>query len=398
MISWPTEETKMRLNRRTFVLGAGATAALSAQTNPQRKLRIAIVGAGHRSWAHIQVLKALPEFEIVALADPTPQNLDHAASLIGAKTENYADYKKMLTEHPDLDGVIVITPNFLHAEVAVAALSKGIHVLCEKPMATSVEDANRMIAAAEKNGKTLQIGQQNRFNPVYVKMNELVRAGEIGEVKFVTGSIFRGDWYAQSWKYPDPKTNVPTNWRFLTHTTGSSLMEDGIHEIDILHGLIHSKVTRVYASGGNNVYKNRETIDHAGLVIDYENDIRFTFNFCLYGLNAGPALARQMVVTGTTGILQPDGRQQVSIRRQQGGPAKLFDAKDSAPDIITARDVGPDQDTGTYRQYVAFANSIRTGAKPLVSGQVGKEAIKISLLAEKSLRERRIVSWNDLPA
>src|SRR5215467_13535776 len=121
----------MRLNRRTFVLAAGAAGALSAQMNLQRKLRIAIVGAGHRAWAHIQVLKALPEFEILALADPTPQNLDHSASLIGAKTATYADYHKMLAEHPDLDGVIVITPNFVHAEVAVAALSKGINVLCE---------------------------------------------------------------------------------------------------------------------------------------------------------------------------------------------------------------------------------------------------------------------------
>ena len=174
-------------------------------------------------------------------------------------------------------------------------------------------------------------------------------------------------------------------------------MEDGIHEIDVLHGMINSKVTRIYASGGNNVYKNRETIDHAGIVIDYENDVKFTFNFCLYGANAGPAVARQMILTGTTGILQPEGKQ-VTIRRQTGGPAKLYDPKDSAPDIITARNAGPDQDTGTYREYVAFANSIRTGAKPLVSGQVGRDAIKISLLAEKSLRERRIVSWGDLPA
>lgn len=368
-----------------------------AQTEPQRKLRIAIVGTGHRSWAHIQVLKALPEFEIVALADITPANLDHAATLIGGKPAMYSDYKKMLAEQKDLDGVIVITPNFLHAEVTVAALSHGINVLSEKPMATSVEDANRMIAAAEKSGKILQIGQQNRFNPVYVKMSELVRAGEIGDVKFVTGGIFRGDWYAKSWKYTDPKTQVATNWRYLSHTAGSSLMEDGIHEIDILHGLIHSQVTRVYASGGNNVYTDRQTIDHAGLVIDYASGVTFTFNFCLYGQNAGPSVARPMVLAGTKGIMAPEGKQ-VSIRKQTGGPAKMIDTKDAAPDIITARQVGPDQDAGTYREYVAFANSIRTGAKPLVNGQVGKEAIKISLLAEKSLRERRIVSWNDLPA
>ncbi len=341
----------MSLDRRTFILAASASAA--AQTDSPKKIRIAIIGTGHRAWAHSQVLKALPEFEVVAIADPTPQNLDHAASLIGGKTATYSDYRKMLAERSDLDGVIVITPNFLHAEVTVAALSHGINVLSEKPMATSVDYANKMIAAAEKNGKILQIGQQNRFNPLYVKMNELVRSGEIGEVKFVTGDIFRGDWYAQSWKYPDPKTKTPTNWRFLSHTTGSSLMEDGIHEIDVLHGMINSKVSRVYASGGNNVFKDRETIDHAGLVIDYESGVKFTFNFCLYGQNAGPVVSRQMVLAGTTGIMQPDGKQ-ISVRRQKGGAAQMFDPKDSAPDIITAREVGPDQDAGTYREYAGF--------------------------------------------
>ncbi len=389
----------MQMDRRTFLLAAGASAAAAAppQSDSQRRLRIAIVGTGHRAWAHIQVLKALPEFEVVALADPTPQNLDHAASLVGGKVATYSDYKKMLAERKDLDGVIVITPNFLHAEVAEAALSHGINVLSEKPMATTVDDANRMIAAAQKSGKILQIGQQNRFNPLYVKMNELVRAGEIGEVRFVNGNIYRSDWYKLSWKYPDPKTGVATNWRTLTHTAGSSLMEDGIHEMDVLHGMIDSQVTRVYASGGNNVYLDRETIDHAGLVIDYESGVKFTFNFCLYGQGAPRTVSRLMVLAGTKGIMTPEGKQ-VSVRLHTGGQAKMYDTKDAAPDVITARNAGPDQDTGTYREYLAFANSIRTGAKPMVSGEVGKAAIKISLLAEKSLRERRIVTWNDLPA
>ena len=87
--------------------------------------------------------------------------------------------------------------------------------------------------------------------------------------------------------------------------------------------MINSKVTRVYASGGNNVYMDRETIDHAGLVIDYENGVTFTFNFCLYGQNAGPTVSRQMVLTGTSGIMQPEGKQ-VSIRKQTGGPAEAL--------------------------------------------------------------------------
>src|SRR5580704_14265681 len=112
----------MSTNRRSFLLGATAV-ALSAQT--KKKLRIAIVGAGHRSWAHIEVLKAIPDFEIVAIADATAENIDHEASLVGVKPRLYSDYQKLLCDQKELDGVIVITPNFLHAEVTVAALSHG---------------------------------------------------------------------------------------------------------------------------------------------------------------------------------------------------------------------------------------------------------------------------------
>ena len=383
----------MQTNRRAFLLAA-SSAALSGQT--EKKLRIAIVGTGHRSWAHIQVLKALPDFEIVALADITPANLDYAASLVGGHPVLYSDYKKLLAEQK-LDGVIVITPNFLHAEVTVAALSHGLHVLSEKPMATTVADANRMIAAAQKSGKILQIGLQNRFRPLYNKMVEMVRDGRLGKVQYVAGNIYRGDWYAKSWRYRDPKSGKETNWRMLTHTAGSSLMEDGIHEIDVLHWMIDSTPTRLYASGGNNVYKDRETIDHAGIVVDYENGVKFTFNFCLFAQNAGP-VGRQMVLAGSEALMENSERNKVVIRKQGSRDTQVIDVAEQPPGAVTARSVGPDQDLGTYREYQAFAHSIRTGEKPRASGEVGKAAIKIALLAEKSLRERRIVSWKDLEA
>src|SRR5579863_3817391 len=123
----------METNRRSFLVSAGATAlaagvsALDAQT--EKPLRIAIIGTGHRAWAHLAILKALPQYQVVALADVTPSNLDHAATLApGAKT--YTDYKKLLAEQKDLDAVIVITPSFLHSEVTVAAFNRGLPVLC----------------------------------------------------------------------------------------------------------------------------------------------------------------------------------------------------------------------------------------------------------------------------
>ena len=179
-------------SRRNFLSAIGVGSTLYAQGVPEanrneKPIRLAIVGTGHRSWAHIAVIKTLPQFRIAALADPTPANLDHAASMVpGVKT--YADYHKMLEEQKDLDAVIVITPSFLHAEVTVAALNRGFNVLCEKPIATTIEDANRMIDASRKSGKLLYIGFQKRFTPAHTKMHELAAAGEIGKIEFAAAA------------------------------------------------------------------------------------------------------------------------------------------------------------------------------------------------------------------
>ncbi|MCI0420350.1 MAG: Gfo/Idh/MocA family oxidoreductase, partial [Acidobacteria bacterium] len=286
------------VSRRTFV--AASLSALAAQ--PNQLIRMAIIGTGHRGWSHIETLKATPGFEIVALADPTPEFLDRAATLVPGAAR-YTDYKKLLAERKDIDAAVVITPNFLHAEVAIAALNRGLDVLCEKPMATTIEDANRMADAATRSGKLLYIGFQKRFSPTSLKMRELVKAGAIGRIQFVSANLFRGDWNPKSWKHTDPETGVSVNWRYLSRTAGSALLEDGIHDVDVLHWIVNDHVRRVTASGGNNVYKDRETIDHAGLLIEYENGVKFSFDFCLFGQNAGPA-GRRTVVIGSEGIMQ----------------------------------------------------------------------------------------------
>lgn len=389
----------MQTNRRSFLTAAGVSAlaagASALQGQTEKPLRIAIIGTGHRAWAHLAILKNLPQYQVVALADPTPQNLDRAATLApGAKT--YSDYHKLLAEQNDIDAVIVITPSFLHAEVTVAALNRGLPVLCEKPMATRVEDANRMIEASKKAGKPLYIGFQKRLVPATKKMYDLARAGEIGQVEFVSANLFRGDWNPESWKYTDPKTGVATNWRYLTFTEGSAVLEDGIHELDSLNWIINGKVTHVTAAGGNNVYKDRETVDHAAIIVEYESGVKLGFDFCLFGQDTGPQ-ARRMMIIGSEGSMTPENGK-VAVRSRKGRAMKLVDVTDSTPKAVTEHAIGSAQDPETYQQYLLFEKTVRAGAPPLVNPEEAKNAIKLVLLAEKSMRTHRIMSWNDLPA
>lgn len=382
----------METNRRSFLMAAGAS-VLQAQS--EKPIRLAIIGTGNRAFAHLAILKALPGYKVVALADPTPANLDRAATLApGAKT--YSDYRKLLAERKDVDAVVVITPSFLHAEVTVAAFEHGLPVLCEKPMATTIDDANRMIEASRKSGKLLYIGFQKRLVPVTTKMKELVAAGEIGKIEFVSGNLFRGDWNPKSWKYTDPKTGVSTNWRYLTHTEGSALLEDGVHEIDSLNWMIDDRVVRVTAAGGNNVFKDRETVDHVATIIEYASGVKLSFELCLFAPNAGAA-ARRMVLVGSEGVMYPENGK-VAIRKNGVKGVRYVDVVDDAPKSVTENTVGSAQDSETYKQYQLFARSLREGKAPLVGPDSAKATVKIILLAEKSLRQHRVMTWDDLPA
>jgi len=384
----------MDTDRRSFLIAAGATAIAAAQGD-QQPIRIAIIGTGNRALAHLSVLKSLPGYKVVALADPTPENLDRAATMAPGAT-TYSDYHKLLAERKDIDAVVVITPSFLHAEVTVAAFERGLPVLCEKPMATTVEDANRMIDASKKANKLLYIGFQKRLVPLTSKMHDLAAAGEIGQIEMVSGHLFRDDWNPRSWKYTDPRTGVSTNWRYLTKTEGSALLEDGIHEIDCLNWIIGGRVTRVTASGGNNVFKDRETVDHVATIIEYESGVKLSFELSLFAPNAGPE-GRKMVLIGSEGVMYPEeGR--IAIRKRGANNVRYVEVADNTPKTVLANAVGSAADNETYKQYLLFAQSLKEGKAPLVGPESAKTTIKIVLLAEKSLREHRILNWNDLPA
>jgi len=389
----------METSRRSFLLTGGASvlaaeSALDAQS--EKPIRLAMIGTGHRAWAHLAILKSLPTFQVVALADPTPEFLDRAVGMApGAKT--YSDYKKLLAERKDIDAVVVCTPNFLHAEPTIAAFERGLAVLCEKPMATKVEDANRMIEASRKAGKLLYIGFQKRLVPITAKMQQLTAAGEIGKIQMVSGNLFRGDWNPNSWKYTDPKTGASTNWRYLTFTEGSALLEDGVHEIDCMNWMINDRVARVTAMGGNNIYKNRETADHISAIIEYASGVKLSFELCLFGANSG-VHSRRMVLIGGDGVMYPENGRIAVRSNKRGGEARYVEVEDNTPKSVVGKEVGSAQDNETYKQYLLFAESLRANKPPLVGPESAKNTIKIILLAEKSFRERRVLNWNDLPA
>ncbi|MGH2355762.1 MAG: Gfo/Idh/MocA family protein [Chloroflexota bacterium] len=150
-----------------------------------RPLKLAVVGAGRMGQLYARIAAELPQTELAAVCGRSEAPVDALASRWGVPGYAGGDYREMLDEHAGIDAIVVATPEWLHVEPALAAIGAGKHLLLEKPMATSVADAARILAAAEAAGITLMICHQLRFDPRYALAREAVERGEIGELLHV---------------------------------------------------------------------------------------------------------------------------------------------------------------------------------------------------------------------
>ncbi|MEP6696477.1 MAG: Gfo/Idh/MocA family oxidoreductase, partial [Pseudonocardiales bacterium] len=146
-------------------------------------LRAAVIGSGAMGRNHVRVLTELGDVDLVGVADSSEASLD--AALRGRTTPRYTDAARLLEEQrPEF--VVVATPTVLHAEMAELALSRGIHVLVEKPIATNRDEAERMAKLAEAAGVHLGIGHVERYNPAVLQLRDRLTRGEGGEVHLLT--------------------------------------------------------------------------------------------------------------------------------------------------------------------------------------------------------------------
>ncbi|MBR7101398.1 MAG: Gfo/Idh/MocA family oxidoreductase [Clostridia bacterium] len=151
-----------------------------------RKLKVGIIGTGWIADAHAQKYKMMEDVEVVALADLVPGKAEKFAEkweFTDAKC--YLSHKDLLDAETDIDAVSICTYNRTHAECSIYALKKGVHVLCEKPMCVTLEEAVEMRKAEKESGKLLSIGFQPRMNPNMKKVKEIVESGVLGEIYYI---------------------------------------------------------------------------------------------------------------------------------------------------------------------------------------------------------------------
>lgn len=187
------------------------------------KVRVAIIGCGGiANGKHMPSLAKIEEVEMVAFCDIIIERAERAAAKYGVEgAKVYEDYRELL-EDESIDVVHVCTPNSSHAEISIAAMEAGKHVMCEKPMAKTAEEARQMVETAKRTGKKLTIGYNNRFRADSLHLHTLCQQGDLGEIYFAKAHAVR-------------RRAVPTWGVFLDEEKqgGGPLIDIGTHALDL---------------------------------------------------------------------------------------------------------------------------------------------------------------------
>jgi predicted dehydrogenase len=284
------------IDRRDFIkTTAAAGLALGASSRnagarASNELRIALIGGGRQGKALLDSILKIPNVRITALCDIwTEHNQKQVSGRLrnyGHTHNTYIDYEEMLDkEKEQLDAAIVATPDFWHAAHAVACLKAGLHVYCEKEMATNLEDARRIVRAARESSKLLQVGHQRRSNPRYLFCYQklLQEAALLGRITAVNGQWNRSrqDLLTIPAKYViSPQTLEKygyrsmqqfLNWRWYRGLGGGPIVDLGSHQIDIFNWFVGARPSSIVASGGTDYYSKdtHEWYDNVMALFEY---------------------------------------------------------------------------------------------------------------------------------
>lgn len=358
------------------MMAAGlASLALPAQ---EKTVRVGIIGLGLRSRAHLDALKKVSDGKIVALCDIQPDRMEKVNAGLPSKAATYVNYRELIKD-PNVGVVVIVTPGYLHHDMAIAALRAGKDVLLEKPLALNYREAMDIKREAEKSGRIMAVGMQRRYTRADDNVVQLVRSGAIGAVRLVNLAEFRGDWNPASWQYTDPATGKKTSWRLVAKTSGSSELEFSIHGLAHACNIINAPLVRVTASGGVVHYQDgRDTRDLSIIAADFGNSARLAYSFSCFAKGVGGG---GLTILGDKGTIR---RGEGAVTISTGGKAQ------PAPSLSKLPEEGAE--VLLYRE---FFQNVRERTPSPLSVAAALEPAKIAYAADISIRENRIVTAKD---
>lgn len=356
-----------------------------------QKLNLAIIGCGRISYKHVQAaVDNSSEITLVTVCDIVEKNArdkakqysdsmgDMQTSRQNSAVKVYKDYKEML-EKETIDIVAISTESGYHAEQAIYCMNKQKHVIVEKPMALSTGDTDQMIETAERNRVKLCVSHQNRFNPPIQKLRKAVESGRFGRLIAGNARILwnRGeDYYSQA------------PWRGTYELDGGCLMNQCLHDIDLLQWMLGSEFQWVNGDVGNYMHPFIEAEDYGAIQIKFKNGAlgNAEGTICVYPSN----LEETLTIIGETGVAVIGG---LAVNRIQTW--RFADGLDSEEQVIAEYSGSVDTVYGNGHSplYKDFIDAVRNDRKPYIDGTDGKKAVEIILAAYKSSAEGKRISY-----
>ena len=339
------------------------------------KIKFGLIGCGRISHKHIEALvNNFNEAQLICLCDVVKDKAEgRKEEYIENLGENlnitvYEDYKKMLDDEA-IDAVSIAAESGYHKDIAVYAMNKGKHVIVEKPMALSIIDADEMIKTAEKNNVKLCVCHQNRFNKPVQLLRDAVDRDRFGKLVNGTARIL---WNRNMSYY----TQAP--WRGTWELDGGTLMNQCIHDIDLLQWMLGGEVDTVY-SLSDTFLRDIEAEDFGAILIRFKNGAIGIVegSACVYPKN----LEETLSIFGEKGTACIGG---IAVNKIENW--RFEDNLDTEEDVLKFQEEDPDSvyGFGHVPLYKDMIMAINENRQPLINGEEGKKGMSIILAAYKS--------------
>lgn len=333
-------------------------------------VRIGIIGTGSISEAHLGAYNRNPEAKISAICDLNEERARKVAQKYNAE-KVYTDYRELLAD-PGIDAVSICTWNNTHAQFAIAAVQAGKHVLVEKPLCRTVEEALQVEQAVRASGKLLQVGYVRRFDPNVEVIRQFIDNGEFGNLYYAKASTLRrlgnpGGWFSD-----------------VTRSGGGPLIDIGVHVIDLCWYLMGRPKVKTISANTYRQLGNRANVRHLSSykAADYDASVNTVEDLANAIIRFENGASLMVDVSFTLHAKQDEGS--VKLYGEKGG----FEIDPSLA-IVTEKydtilNVTPQTDSNSFQFEAAFQNEInhfincvQTGEQPLSPVEDGVEMMKI---------------------
>lgn len=335
-------------------------------------MKCALIGCGRIAVNHIKAVSN-NGLELVAVCDVDPAKFDVMFEKAGCgefpEAVRCADYVAMLDAHPEIELVSIATESGKHAEIALECISRGVNVIIEKPMAMSMEDADRIVALSEEKGVKVAACHQNRFNLAIQKLRGAVEQGRFGKLSHGSVNVR----WNRGRSYYD---QAP--WRGTWEQDGGTLMNQCIHGIDLLRWMLGDEVEEVYGATRQRFHDYLEAEDVGVAVLKFKNGavgtIEGTSN--VYPRN----LEETLYVFGESGTVKVGGTSTNNIDVWEFADETEADAEAKGLQEATSNVYG----NGHTALYADMVDAIENDRAPYVDAVAGRNALEIVLAIYKS--------------